>query len=153
MSIEDSTETPYAIAGNDSLERVGRETARLMHFTPTNSERFVADWLAEWASRGLTGDDTVDRAQAATSDGLVWDRLCWWMSQYCSYHTNSQLADFVLFNLLRVTSKNVLRSFAVLADRTDDEATKRLLQAAREHVKALDGKELGDLLHELARPS
>jgi hypothetical protein len=55
MSIEDESGTGLTIKGDDTLEHVGQKAAQFLHLTPENTERFVADWLSEWAKRGLSG--------------------------------------------------------------------------------------------------
>jgi hypothetical protein len=160
MSTDDAwnieTPTPRNITINDSdtLEQVARKTAEFFELTPLNTERLMADWLAEWAEHGFVADDTVEQVQADLVGDSVWDRLCALvLGKYTDYRTDSQLADFIRINLLRVTNKNVLSSLSALARRSNEPVAQRLLQTAKEAISVLDSNELSVLLHDLARLS
>lgn len=157
-SAEDSTadmaETRYGIRGDDTLEHVARVSAEFLKLTPPNANRFISDWLSDWQQRGFTAAHTVDQADESEYGGWVWDQLCLLCGQYMKYHTDQQLAEFLVVNLLRVTSnQNVLSSLSMLADRCTDEQAQRLIGEAKAAVETLDNRALSQLLHELARPS
>lgn len=145
--------TTHTIQGGDTLEHVARQAAQFLDLTPINTERFVGDWLSEWAERGFPAEATVAEVQAGETGGWVWDRLCSLVSRYADYHTDQQLADFILYNLFRITNTNVLRAFTLLAERSDNEEAQRFLRSARRAVEVLDQDELSGLLHQLAQPS
>jgi hypothetical protein len=149
----DGPSAGYTIKGDHTLGYVGQQTAAFLQLTPANTHRFVNDWLSEWEQRGFTAEHTVDQVQKDQTDGWVWDCLCSRMGEYVKYHTNQQLADFIVVNLIRVTSKNVLKGFEALTERSTDDDARQRLNAAKEAVEVLQRGELSELLHELAHPS
>ncbi|BBY86687.1 hypothetical protein [Mycolicibacterium tokaiense] len=122
-----------------TLSQVAYSLVSMTELRPQMAEKFVQDWLADWAQLGEGPSSVVGQLDGETLTRLT----VGYMSRYIEYLTPTQQVRFVMTNLPNQIAKdNFQRCMALLIERCADPEAAEVLREACEAAKLLTSDRL-----------